>query len=512
MRIKNSIKNMISSFFSNTITIIIGVVAQAVFLKILNSEYLGINSLFANIISMLSIVELGMSNAIIFNLYKPVAENDKETIKSLMKFYKKSYSIIGIIILIFGILVIPFLKYIVNYDEITIPINILYVYFIFLIDAVVSYFISYKRSILIANQKNHIINTIHIIYTILLNLFQIIILFVSENYYLYLIIKFIMRVIENIAITTIANKKYSFIKDKDSKKLEKNIENDIFKKIKALFIHKIGGFIVLSTDNILISKMFGLISVGLYANYYLIINSVQTVVSQIMTSITPSVGNLLVTEKKEKQFKIFNRIKFLNFYISCITSIMIFALIEPFISIWIGKQYLIDQEILITLIISYYLNSTKSSVGIFKEAAGIYYEDRFVPLIEGTVNLLFSIILGKVFGLSGIFLGTILSSLVLWLYSYYKFVYKKLFDLSYLNYTISNLKYLFVFIIILIISIIFNNFVIIDNNYLKMFVNIIYSLIIPNIVIIILFNKTENFRYYYEMLKERLWKKVKVKE
>ena len=191
---------------------------------------------------------------------------------------------------------------------------------------------------------------------------------------------------------------------------------------------------------------------------------------------------------------------------------MIFSLIEPFISIWIGKQYLLDQEILITLIISYYLSSTKSSVGIFKEAAGIYYEDRFVPLIEGAVNLLFSIILGKVFGLSGIFLGTILSSLVLWLYSYYKFVYKKLFDLSYLNYTISNLKYLFVFIIILIISIIFNNFVIIDNNYLKMFVNIIYSLIIPNIVIIILFNKTENFRYYYEMLKEKLWKKVKVKE
>ena len=178
MRTKNSIKNMIAAMSSNIVTIIIGLVAQAMFIRILGVDYLGLNGLFTNIISMLGIVELGIGNAIIYNLYKPIADNDKESIKSLMKFYKKSYHIIAGIVLIVGLIIIPFLPFLI--EEVTVDVNIILIYLLFLIDIVCSYFLSYKRSIFYAEQKNYIVNIIHIGYTIVLNLFQLLILYFTS--------------------------------------------------------------------------------------------------------------------------------------------------------------------------------------------------------------------------------------------------------------------------------------------------------------------------------------------
>ena len=191
MRTKNSIKNVIAAMLSNIITIVIGLIAQAVFIKILGIEYLGLNGLFTNIISMLGIVELGLGNAIIFNLYKPLALNDTETIKSLMKFYKKSYILIASVVLIIGLVIIPFLPLLI--EKVTVNINIVGIYLLFLIDIVCSYLLSYKRSIFYADQKNYYVSIIHIGYTILLNLSQLVILFFTKNYYLYLAIKIIIR-------------------------------------------------------------------------------------------------------------------------------------------------------------------------------------------------------------------------------------------------------------------------------------------------------------------------------
>ena len=296
-RKKNSLKNIIGSMTSNIITIIIGLVAQALFIKILGSEYLGLNGLFSNIITMLGIVELGVGNAIIYNLYKPIAENNIEKIKSLMKFYKKSYIIIALVVAIIGIAIIPILPFFI--EDVSIDINIIMVYLLFLADVVCSYLLSYKRSILYANQKNYIINIIHIIYTILLNTFQILILYLTKNYYYYLVTKVFMRIFENLVISKIADKEYAFIND-SADNLDKETEKDIFTKVRALFFHKIGSFAVLGADNIIISKYLGLVTVGLYSNYYLIINAIQTVFGQIITSFTASIGNMLVTESKIK--------------------------------------------------------------------------------------------------------------------------------------------------------------------------------------------------------------------
>lgn len=509
MRKKNSLRNMLTSMLSNIVNIFIGLIAQAIFIKILGEEYLGLNGLFSNIISMLGIVELGLGSAIVYNLYKPISNNNIEDIKSLMKFYRKSYHIIAIVVTIIGIILIPLLQFIIDIKSVTVSINIYIIYILFLIDIICSYMLSYKRSILYANQKNYLINIIHIIYIFLLNISQLLILFFTKNYYLYLVVKIINRIIENLIITIIANKKYSYLIEKDVKPLNQEIEKDIFKKVKALFFHKIGSFIVLGTDNIIISKFLGIISVGLYSNYNLIMNAVQTLFTQGLMALTPSVGNMLVTEKKDVQFNTFKKVRFMNFWMACFSSIAILIIMDSFITIWIGKKFLLPETVLIVLVFNLFQKLMRSTYQTFKEAAGIYYEDRFVPLVESILNIVVSIFLVKRIGLVGVFIGTIISGFVLWFYSYPKYVYKKLFDRSYKDYLKETLGYIILFIVISYLTYYINNIDLVNNIYFEFIKNILIAIIVPNILMLLVFIKNDNFKYYIQLIKTKITKKIK---
>lgn len=504
---KNSFKNMFGSVLSNVITIIVGLVAQAVFIRILGTEYLGLNSLFANIISMLSIVELGMGSAIIYNMYKPIKENDHELIKSLMQYYKKAYLIITIVILVLGLVLIPFLQYLVDLDSVTININVYLVYILFLLDSVASYILSYKRSMLYANQKNYIINLIHVGYTLVLNISQLIILYFTRNFYYYLIIKIICRLLENVIITLTVNKQYPFVNDKKVKKLDKKITKDITQKIKALFFHKIGGFVVLGTDNIIIAKMINLVTVGLYSNYYLIINAVQTVFTQVITSLTPGVGNLLVDGNKEKSYLTFKRIRFINFWLATFSATCVLVIMDSFIKIWLGNEYILARLVLFVLTFNLYQKLMRSTYQTFKEAAGIYYEDRFVPIVESVLNILFSILLCLKFGLAGIFMGTIISGLALWCFSYPKYVYKKLFNRRYLNYFMETFGYIVIFILISSSSYLLSNLLHFSPIY-DFIKNCLIGLIVPNIFLFLIYFRTDLFKYFYNLVISKIPSKL----
>lgn len=508
MKTKSSIKNSITAMMANIINIIIGLIAQALFIKLLGKEFLGINGLFNNIISMLSIVELGIGNAIIFNLYKPLVNDDKKTINSLMKFYKKAYNIIAIIVLLIGLGITPFLGYFVNNTDLNI--NITIVYLLFIIDIVCSYLVSYKRSMLYADQKNYIINLVHMAYFIILNIAQLVILFITHNYYLYLIVKIIMRLIENLVINIIVNIKYKYLNTKEGKDLDKNILSDIIKKIKSLFFHKIGTFIVLGTDNLIISRFLGIGTVGLYSNYYLIIDSVNKLFGQAIGSVTPSIGHLLVNNTKEKCFNVFKNIRFINFWIATFSGTSILVLMHPFIKIWIGENYLLSFSILCVLVFNYYQKMMRYSYSTFKEAAGIYYEDRYVPLLESATNIIVSIVLVKTIGLLGVFIGTVISGFWLWFYSYPKFIYKGLFNKSIKNYLLETIAYILIFIIIAtstyLISTIFSS---INNTWIILIINLFICLIIPNLIIIVLFRKKDTYKYLINIIKKNINKIIK---
>ncbi len=497
MRTTNSIKNVIISVISNLISVIFGFITQKILLQQLGVEILGVNSLFTSIMSMMAIAELGFGVSILYNLYRPIAEDNKEQIKSLMNFYKKSYHCIAGIILVIGLCILPFLNNIVG--KTIDNINIYIVFLLFVGDTIASYLLSYKRSLLYAYQKNYIVDIIHILYILVLNILQIIILYLTKSFILFLALKIVCRFAENIIISIIVNKKFPFIKEKNVAKIERNILDDIVRKVKSLFLHRIGGIVVLGSDSIVITKFLGIATMGIYSNYNVVLNALNNLLTQVLNGVTASVGNLLVTENEDKTYNIYKKMNFVNFLVYSFATIGIYTCIQPLIKIWVGESYLIAQSVLIVICINFYLQGQRNTMNVLKNAAGIFYEDRHIPLVEATVNLVSSIILVKIFGLAGVFIGTIISVSVLFLYSYPKYVYKPLFNKPKLKYIEEIIKYFILMVAVGIIITVIINHIIIGNLYMQLIVNIIVCTVLFICINYIIFRKTDEFKYCKEI-------------
>lgn len=497
MRTVNSFRNIFASTIGSIVAIVVGFIAQRIFVQYLGIEYLGLNGLFTNIVSMLAVVELGVGLAITYSLYKPLAHNDTTTVKSLMQFYKKSYRVIAAIVAVIGLSVMPFLGLIVG--DVSIRESIYFIYALFLLDVILSYLLTYKRSILYADQKNYIVNTVHTGYTVGVNILQIIVLVLTANFILYLLIKIGMRVIENIILNTIANKRYPLLKEKDVQPLDADIKQDIFTKIRALFFHKVGSFVVLGSDNIIISVFLGITTVGLYANYFLVLSAVTTLIGQVFSAITASVGNLLVTSSADKSYQVYRRVRFANFWLATVAATGILVAMDSFVRIWLGSEFILSVGVLVALCINLFLTLFRSSIGSFKEAAAIFHEDRFIPIVESVVNIVFAIIFLQFFGLAGVFMGTICSNLVLHLFSYPKFVYTRLFKKSYGEYFKEFFTYTFIAFIVGGVTYVAARSVAVDNDFLQFAANVAIALLVPNLVLWLLYRKSDRFDYFMDI-------------
>jgi len=509
MRTEHSVKNAISAVVANSVRILMGFIFQKVFLMQLGVEYLGLNGLLGNVISMISIAELGIGTAIIYNLYKPISENNIEKVKSLVHFYKRCYQMIILIICSLSIVFLFFLPYVVGETTIT---NIWIYYFLFLFDSMLTYSVAHLSSLLCANQENHIVNNIEAIYLLGMNIIQIVFLFLTKSYLLFALIKVASRIAQNIAIHHYAYKKYPYLKEKNIEPLEKNVLQDIKKKVKAMILHKFSTFVVVSTDNIIITKFLGLVVTGLYSNYKLIINSVGNLFLQIFSSITSSVGNLLINKDKQKSYEVYRKLLLLNFWIFGFSSVAIYYMIDPFIATIYGGEYLLSNAVLITLVIYFYLHGMRGCIGAFKEADGIYYEDRFMPVVESIVNIVFSIIFVKIWGLAGVFLGTIFSVLVLHLYSYPKYSYQKIFDRKPILYIKEQLFYFFIAFASVLLTGIPVYLVHFNHVFAQFCWNTLMCLIIPNIFYFFIFYRTKEFQSLFQIFKQFVNKIVKKKE
>jgi len=499
MRTENSIKNSISAVISNVFVMLLGFLIQTVFVKTLGKEYLGVVGLFNNIISCLAIVELGIGPAIVSNLYKPLAEGDEEQIKTLLQYYKKCYTGIGFLVLIIGVAIMPLLKFFV---KTTAEFNnfggIYFIFLLFVADSAISYFYSYKRSIIQADQKSRVINNAHLVcYTLMIAL-QALVLILTKNYILFLVLKIVFRFLENLILSYYVDKNYKFLKG-TAKKIEKQVKVNVFKKVKGLIYHKVGVYVVSGTDNIIISAFLGVGLVGIYSNYYLIINSLYTLYCQIFASIMASVGNLIFTETKERNYNIYKKVMFLDFWIYGFSSAAIFCMMTPFVNVWLGKDFLLSTEILAILVINFYTLGMRSSIGIFKEAAGIFHEDRFIPICEAIINIAASLIFVKFLGLFGVFLGTLCSSLIAIFYSLPHYVFKPIFGQKKRYYYLLYFKYIFIAAIGVLGTVGVYKLILAlapVSGLLSLCVSIIVSLIVPNTIFILLLGRTEEFKYF----------------
>lgn len=505
--------NFVFTIFANITAIMIGLLAQKLFIDILGLEYAGLNGLFTNVITALAIVDLGIGEAVIFHLYKPLKDGDTRTVRALMIFYRRAFHVIAAIISVIGVCLMPFLPYIAKTDNT--EINLAYVYMIYLADTVLSYFMSYKRAIIYADQKNYMISFVHMIYLIGMNTGQLAMLYFTHDYYVYLLVKLIFRVLENVVITAIANKQYPYLREPGEPSLKKSVRKDIKKKTGALIFHKIGTFVVNGTDSILITVFFSLKTAGLYNNYFIVIDAATKLFNPALAALTPSVGNLLTAGNKEENYRVFRRIRFMNFWIACFAATSLLVMLQPFVGAWFGEKYLLSYPVIIVLSLQFFQFLMRGSYNSFQDAAGIFYENRFVPLFESVINLGASILFLKLFGLAGVFMGTIASSMALWCFSYPKYVYTKLFGRGIKDYAKETLGYLVVFLVVCgatVAAVTGLNALAPVKGLGLVVKNLVFCAIIPNVLLGVVFMKSDCFKYFLGLVKDRVKTSEKVRE
>ncbi|MGQ4526095.1 lipopolysaccharide biosynthesis protein [Intestinibacter bartlettii] len=513
-RILNSVRNIFTGFLGQLITLITGFVCRTIFIQCLKTEYLGISGLFTNILSVLSLAELGVGGAINYALYKPLAEKNEKEVSEYMNFYSKAYTSIGIFIFIVGICLLPFLKYLIK-DTPNIKENLNLIYIIYLSNTSIGYFFSYKSALINADQRNYIVSLANYARVILQAIVQIVILLLTKNFLLYLIIEFVFSITENLIIAYITNRLYPFIKTNKKYKLEKSKKNKLIADIRDLMINKLSGVLVNNTDNLIITYFSGLATVGLCSNYNLLINIINTTLKQFFDGIQASLGNLNAVESKEKRELYFDITNFINFWIFGFCTICIILLIDDVINLWIGNRFILDSSIKYILAINFYIVGMQNSVWSYKVTSGIFKKGRFILAIMAIINLALSIILGKKMGLFGILFATTIARITtnVWYDPY--IVYKLIFNKSPKKYFYKYMKN------ILIISLTFSltSYIVsiisfINNIYLKCLLKLIICIIVPNICFLIIFYKNNDLKfiknYIFNILRNRIKNSIKI--
>ena len=417
MRTKNSIINFLANTGSHLINVILSFVVRTVFIYTLSAEYLGVNGLFSNVLTVLSFAELGIGTAMIYKLYEPVAHDDIPAIQSLMNLYRRLYMVVAVVIAVAGLSLVPFLPHLIrDYDRYSGMENLTVIYLLFLFDAVSSYFFSYKRSIIYAHQRMYVTTAIDTVATVTQFIVQLVVLLIYRAFIPYLLIQVIASVTKNVLCAIVADRSYSYLSEDKKTLPDRSVRNDIKKNIGAMSLHKLGDIIVNNTDNLIMSAFVGLSEVGIYSNYIMIQTTVNTALNGFYGAFTASIGDLSVYEGKSdghgRLYEVYRTMLFLSFWIYGFCSCAFLVLYNPFIGAWAGERYLFPMSIVVSIVVVFYLNGMRKVTLTFRDAMGLFWYDRYKPIAEIIINLSASLILVNKLGVIGIFLGTIISVLL----------------------------------------------------------------------------------------------------
>lgn len=497
-RTEYSILNIAAGLGGYVLSVILSLINRMVFTRCLPPAYLGISGLFSNILSMLSLAELGVSGAIVYALYKPLAQNDGEKIASLVQVFGKAYRTIGLVIGGLGLCVLPFLDLLIGEQpEIAESIHLIYV--IFLFNTASSYFFTYRSTLLVAAQKSYLVTGLNYLVLCVQEVIQAVFLFSTRNYIGYLLIQTGFSLLYYVWISHIAIKQYPYIKGKNIKPLDADEKKHIFKDVRDLMAYKVSGVLVNSTDNIIITFFNGLATTGLASNYTLLTGTLKTLLNQVFDGLTASVGNLNAIESAEKKYAIFKVANLLNFWLFSWGAVGIALVSSDLVRLLFGDQYVLNFVIPLILAVNFYTVGMQNAIWIFKHTMGMFRYGRFVQLGTAVLNLLFSILLGRAWGLFGIFFATFLSRLFtnLWYDPYV--ICKHAFERKPIEY----LKKYIIYLLILAFEILVCYYLT-KSMHFSLITNIILKVIlisgICNAVFFIIFHKTSEFQYLVQII------------
>lgn len=409
MRTLNSIRNIITAWSGQLLLVLCQLVNRYAFVRTLGAEYLGLSSLFTNILSVLTLSEMGIGTALSFSLYLPLAKHDTEKIKSLMRTYKIAYRIIGCVVIGLGFAMLPVYPYFISSHPDIHQLDLIFL--LFVANSGLSYFFSFKTSLLCCDQKNYIFLIIHYCSVFVLNIVQIVILYATRNYIIYVFTQLVFTLAQNVVVSIVADRLYPYLKEKDIAPLDSDERKLIKRNIGALFFHKMGDRVTSSIITVFISSFINLTVVGIYSNYKYISDSLSTIIFKAFSSMTGSVGNLEATETPDKIYLVFKRVFFMNFILIGFCSICLVCLFQHFVLLWVGQPYLMNNLIMVAFVIQFYVAGMRKTVLVFRDASASYYYDRYKPIVAMLYCFLVTYVLIKRMGVVGVLVAGITCNL-----------------------------------------------------------------------------------------------------
>ena len=442
-RTEYSLLNIATGVGGYALSVVLSLMNRMVFTRCLPAAYLGISGLFTNVLAMLSLAELGVGGAISYALYKPLAENDEEKIASLMKVFGTAYRAVGTVMAAAGLCVMPFLHLVVG-EQPDIQESIHLIFLIYLANAAGSYFFTYRSTLLVAAQKNYLVTGLNYLIQCAQAVVQAVFLILTRNYMGYLLVQLGFYMLNYIWISRIAVKQYPYIARKDVAPLPTEERKKIFRDMRDLMAYKVSGVLVNGTDNIIITFFDGLVVTGLASNYTLLVNTLSTLLNQVFGGLGSSIGNLNAIESEEKRFSMLKVTNLLNFWLFSWGTVGIIFVSGDLVRLLFGGEYVLPIGIPLVLALNFYTVGMQNSMWTFKHTMGLFRYGRFVQMWTAGLNLVFSIVLGKIWGLFGILFATFLARLFtnLWYDPYV--IYKHAFGKNPLEYLLKYLHYLFV--------------------------------------------------------------------
>lgn len=491
-RSKNTARNFIFGSINKVFNMIAPFVIRTAIIYLLGIQYSGLNSLFTSVLSVLNIAELGVGTALVFSMYEPLANDDTEKICALVRLYKIYYRIIGAIILAIGIAITPFLPYLIK-GEIPGNLNLYVLYYMNLGTTVLSYWLfAYKNSILNVHQRNDISTKIYFVFDVLKYTLQFVVIAVLKNYYAYLIVSIVMGVLCNLATALVVDKKYPQFRARG--KLSKEETSAINRRVKDLFITKIGATIVDSADTIVISAFLGLTALALYQNYFYIMNTVLGFIILITSSSLAGIGNSIITETQEKNFNDLKKLTLLFCWIGCFSVCCFATVYQPFMTLWVGEDNLLPYGMVIMFCVYFFIKQINTLLNVYKDASGIWHEDRFRPLVVSIVNLTMNLIMVNYWGLYGILLSTVLSTILVGMPWLFKNLFTTIFKLNPKKYIFKIFEYTILTVILCACCVLICSFINFKWLVLTIITRLIICAILPNVAMLVLYRKSAEFK------------------
>lgn len=493
MRIINVLRNSFWSILSYILIGILSLIVRKFFVQFLQVEFLGLEGLFSNVISILSLAEMGVSTVISYGLYKDLVNKDTEDINLLMNIYRTIYKIIGSLVFLIGIVLFFFLPFIVKEDSVRWD----YVQLVYVIQMGIvlsSYFLAYKRTLYMADQKDYVCVRIDLGCSVVKNIVMLISIMAFRSYAMYAISALVFNVIANVIISNKAKKDYTYLKVKHVSRKEMK-ERSFFKDIGNFIIHKIANIVYSGTDSIVITLVLGLRASGIYSNYLLIDTSAYGIIYRALKGVIPSVGNLVYESDKNKIYCVFRTLDFMYCVIGGFYFLLYYLALQPFTELLFGKEYLLADSFVFILATNQFIGMQFQNTYNFRSTFGKYENDKKYMVLSAVTNLLLSVLLVRPLGITGVIIGTV-AGLFFILLGRIRFVYRIILERDAKSYIGKHVVFTIVTMTESCVIVYLLNLLPFQLSYISLVAKCLIAALSMIIVQIAIFHKTEEYKLF----------------